>query len=404
MGEEATAHSICRWSFGDGEKGFTPKKRPQWSGDNFSTVDAINWTGANIKPRLPDNLVLGFEMHVKNELNRKNAQAVVRALRRNGIYLAMATPAGHKYFADGGIASLNPAERRKAEQLGIETVDLLYVPSLMDAWHPDRRLRPTLVLWNGSWVYRIHGPHIPIMYANAVESTAKLCDYERSRGREINIAIEKKRDEGGPAHLVQAGGDVLVFWDEVGKYIGQEKSDGSGVYDFSLDKKGENEEGGHTDIVGLCQIQSAGVQLRRNKMKHRHCNSQGSPNYIRIGGQGMFDIDHGYEVTPRNIALEHVVDKGGYDGWHGHDMQPSHNSSIYVATDEIVRAVLSLEACKFAGRQFDGDQFVKYAAAGRNPAMEDMLREAHSVAGDKFKELYQESLDKLHSTDIRRAW
>ena len=64
----------------------------------------------------------------------------------------MITPGAHSHFAYGGIASLDPAERATADELGRKTVDLAYGP-LKKAWHSDPLKVPTLVLWNGSYGY-----------------------------------------------------------------------------------------------------------------------------------------------------------------------------------------------------------------------------------------------------------
>ena len=51
------------------------------------------------------------------------------------------TPGAHCHFGYGGVASLDPQERKAAEELGTKTVDLAY-GTLKKAWHPDAGKEP----------------------------------------------------------------------------------------------------------------------------------------------------------------------------------------------------------------------------------------------------------------------
>ena len=134
---ERSFHSICRWTFNAGKGGFVPADiRPAWAADRFNSADFVRLVRERIAPRLPENIVLGVEMHVDNEVSEDCAPAVARALAETGLYLAMITPGAHVHFGYGGIASLDPAERRRAAELGRRTVEIAYGP-LAAAWHPD---------------------------------------------------------------------------------------------------------------------------------------------------------------------------------------------------------------------------------------------------------------------------
>ncbi|MCS7181046.1 MAG: xylose isomerase, partial [bacterium] len=118
-------HSICRWTFNPGKGGFVPSNiRPSWTSDRFTTVDFVKLISEKIKPRLPENIVIGIELHYDTEINEKNVKEVVDVMKENNIYLALITPGAHSHFAYGGVASLDPNERRQAEEFGIKTVDI----------------------------------------------------------------------------------------------------------------------------------------------------------------------------------------------------------------------------------------------------------------------------------------
>ena len=88
-------HSICRWTFNAGKGGFVPgDMRPEWGG-SFGTPEMIELVAKRIRPRLPEHVVLGIEMHYDAEVDDNNAAAVADALVSNKLYLAMITPGAH---------------------------------------------------------------------------------------------------------------------------------------------------------------------------------------------------------------------------------------------------------------------------------------------------------------------
>src|SRR5690554_6615429 len=129
MKNNKSLHSVCRWTFNAGQGGFVPDNiRPKWSTDKFDTVDMIKLVKDKIYPKMPDNVELGIEMHYDFEFNEKTAPEIADALVDANLYLAMITPGAHKHYAYGGIASLDPAERKSAEEFGERTVSLAYGP------------------------------------------------------------------------------------------------------------------------------------------------------------------------------------------------------------------------------------------------------------------------------------
>ena len=169
-------HSICRWTFHSGKGGFLPAHvRPSWAADKLDSSGVVAIIANKIRPRLPEHIKLGYELHFDTEVDTISAPKVAEALQRHGVALAMITPGAHSHFAYGGIASLDPDERSRAERLGIGALELAYGP-LRDAWHPHEELAPSFVIWNGSWGYDLGSPAIYSMYANLKASIAALCE------------------------------------------------------------------------------------------------------------------------------------------------------------------------------------------------------------------------------------
>ena len=375
--ENKSFHSICAWTFHSGKGGFVPANiRPDWASDKLDTIGKIELIKEKIKPRLPENIVLGFEMHYDNEFNRSNASEIANTLTESGIYLAMTTPGAHVHFAYGGVASLDPDERKKAEKFGEETVELTYKP-LKKAWHPDSKLAPTLVIWNGSFGYDLATIGIGKMYQNLKESIANLCRYEEKLGGELYIGLEPKPNEGHPAMLLPTVASALLFWRKLEEEFGIKRA-----------KKGVNKEFGHSEMIGLDYIYDTVEELDNSAMVHMHMNSQGLSDGITLGGPGKFDIDHGVKISGINIAVAGLMRECGYSRWKGHDMQPRPYDSEEDAIDRIVRSILSWEACEKAAEEIDYYEMMRLLAARKTGEVEDMVRKSVINAQKHFDKMY----------------
>ncbi len=368
-------HSICRWTFNPGKGGFVPgDMRPEWGG-GFGTPEMIQLVADRIRPRIPDNVVLGIEMHYDAEVDDDSAAAVVDALVSNKLYLAMITPGAHTHFAYGGIASLDPNERKAAEDLGIRTVDLAY-GTLKRTWHPEKA--PAFVIWNGSFGYDIATVAIKQMYQNLKESVAGLCKYEAKKGGRLCIGFEPKPNEGHPAMLIPTVASALLFWYKVEKEFG-----------VSLKNKGVNKEFGHSEMIGLDHIADTVEELDNAMCVHMHLNSQGYNDGIILGGPGKYDIDHGARVNGMNIAIAGLIQQAGYDRWKGHDMQTRAYDNAEQGIDRVVRSVLSWEACEKAARELDTKALMNALVARDTATAEDMMRAAVVSAQKSFAEMYK---------------
>lgn len=379
MKENKSLHSICRWTFDAGKGGFVPDDmRPEWNSKNFNTVDMIKLVKNRVTPRLPENIELGIEMHYDNEFNEKSSLEIADALVDSKIYLAMVTPGAHKPFAYGGIASLDPEERKLAEGFGERTVALAY-GSLRKAWHPDPLKWPAVIIWNGSFGYDLASIGISQMYQNLKESIAKLCKYEEKLGGNLYFALEPKPNEGHPALLIPTVASALVFWNRLEE-----------EYKIPRAKKGVNKEFGHSEMIGLDYVYDTVEEIDNNALIHMHLNSQGYNDGIILGGPGKYDIDHGTRVNGMNITIAGLIEEAGFNRWKGHDMQVRPYDNEEQGIDRVIRSVLSWEACAQAAQEFDKEQLMKYLKNRETAKAEDIMRESLINAQKYFNRMYKD--------------
>jgi xylose isomerase len=350
--------------------------RPKWGG-TFGTPDMIKLVAEKIVPRMPANIELGIEMHYDAEVDDENAAAVADALVDNELYLAMITPGAHCHFGYGGIASLDPNERKAAEELGTKTVDLAY-GTLKKAWHPDNDKAPALVVWNGSFGYDIATVGIRQMYQNLKESMAGLCKYEQKKGGNLHIGFEPKPNEGHPAMLIPTVASAIAFWRKIKEEFG-----------VDIKNKGVNKEFGHSEMIGLDHVYDTVEELDNNMMVHMHLNSQGYNDGIILGGPGKYDIDHGARINGMNIAIAGLIQQAGFARWKGHDMQTRAYDNVEQGIDRVIRSVLSWEACEKAAEELDTKELMAVLAKRETAKAEDMMRHALVAAQNYFDQMYK---------------
>ena len=375
MATSKSLHSICRWTFNAGKGGFVPGNiREPWNSANLDTVGTVDLIKKRIAPRMPNNVLLGYEVHYNSEIDESTAAEFADALVDAKISLAMVTPGAHSHFAYGGIASLDKKEVAAACDLGVKTVDLAYGP-LKKAWHSE--IPPTLVLWNGSYGYDLASVGIRKMYQTLKESVADLCKYEAKAGGKLYIGIEPKPNEGHPAMLLPTVASALLFWQKLEEEFGVPRA-----------KKGINKEFGHTEMIGLDLVNDTIEELDNNSMVHMHLNGQGYNDGIILGGPGKYDIDHGTRINGINVAVAGLIRAAGFNRWKGHDMQPRAYDNVEQAIDRVIRSVLSWEACDKAARKLNEKTLLKLLANRETAKAEDMMRAAVVDAQKAFDELY----------------
>lgn len=375
---EASYHSVCRWTFHSGKGGFVPPDMiPEWGADSLDTPGMIALAREKIAPRLPDGIKLGIELHYDYEVNEQNAEAVADALVVNDMPLALITPGAHRHFAYGGIASLDPRERKAAGEYGRRTVDLAHGP-LRKAWHGEPAMSPSLVFWNGSFGYDLATVGVARMYENLKESIAALCRYEADIGGDLFIAIEPKPNEGHPAMLLPTVASAILFWNRLEK-----------EYSVSPERKGVNKEFGHSEMIGLDHVYDTVEETSSGMLVHMHLNSQGYNDGIVLGGPGKFDIDHGVRINGMNVAIAGVIREAGYSRWKGHDMQVRPYDNAEQGIDRVVRSILSWEACERAERELDYAELMRNLEDRETAKAEDIMRSAVASAAKLFDELYR---------------
>lgn len=369
-------HSICKWTFNAGKGGFVPNNmRPDWSGDKLDTVGIIGIIKKKVAPKLPKNVVLGFEAHYDAEYNEDNAADIADALKDAGMYLAMATPGAHSRFAYGGISSPDPDERKRACEFGARALNLAYGP-LKKAWHPKKK--PTFVLWNGSFGYDVATVGISRMYDYLKKNVADLCKLEKKLGGEMMLAIEPKPNEGHPAMLLPTVASAIIFWKKLGEQYG-----------VDVKRTGVNKEFGHSEMIGLDHVYDTVEEIDNEMLVHMHLNSQGYNDGIIMGGPGKYDIDNGARINGMNIAIAGLIQKAGYSRWKGHDMQPRAYDNEEQAIDRVVRSVLSWEACEAAAVNIDYKALDKALDSRATAKAEDIMRHAVVDAQKIFDKMYK---------------
>jgi xylose isomerase len=377
MQTQKSFHSICRWTFNSGKGGFVPGDvRPEWNSQNLNTVQTVDLIKKKIVPRLPENIVVGYEAHYDTEVNDANASALADALVDANMYLAMITPGAHSHFAYGGIASMDAKERAAAGELGLKTVDCAY-GAMKKAWHPDPASYPTLVLWNGSYGYDMASIAIQTMYQNLKSSVASLCKYEVKAGGQMYMGIEPKPNEGHPAMLLPTVASAIIFWRKLEEEFGVSRA-----------KKGVNKEFGHSEMISLDHVYDSVEELDNNAMVHMHLNSQGYNDGIILGGPGKYDIDHGTRINGMNIAIAGLLRKAGFNRWKGHDMQVRAYDNVEQGIDRVIRSVLSWEACDMASAELDEKQLMEYLCNRETAKAEDMMRDVVCRAQAHFNDMY----------------
>jgi len=369
-------HSVCAWTFNPGKGGFTPGNiRPDWQ--HLTTVEKLTLIHTRIAPRLPEHIVLGFEMHYDYEFNEHNASHISDTLLETGIYLAMSTPGLHPHVGFGGPASLDPKERAFSDRYAKMTLDLTY-EVFKKNWHETHT--PTLVLWNGSWGYDLGTPLIKQMMHNLKQGIANLVQYEAHLGGELYWGLEPKPNEGHPAMLLPTVASAIAFWYKLANEFG-----------ISLEKKGINKEIGHSEMIGLDALIDTVEELDHGMMVHTHLNSQGYNDGILLGGPGKYDIDNGVRVNGFNIALAKIMMNSGYSRWKGHDMQPRPYDNEQQAIDRVVRSILSWEACEEVAETLDLANMENRMVNRDSAGVEDMMMDAVSDAIKRFQLLMKSS-------------
>lgn len=406
--------SICKWTFNAGAGGFVPAdSRPQFK--DLTPVQFGEIVHELIAPRVPANTRLGAAVHYDLEVNEGNAEAFANQLNQSGLAVSMATPGGHYHWANGGIASLNPAERKAANDFAIRAADLALGPlSLAE----DPNCPMAIDVWNGSFGYRYATSAVKKMIAHADEGMAGLLAHVNAHpnGRNKKVGIEPKGFEKHPAMIYQTSDSVLAQ---------RERLRAMGL---DVSRYGLINEFGHSGMQGLEIVQeyaaasmSGQIDRRFNALiarlaeldpeftnpvlareiaddivgaiVHVHANSQGGDDG-RLGGPGKHDLDYGVKPTPTTLAIGKLL-VPGYRGWIEHDMQPCPPDSEREAVNRVVSSVCRWEAiCRtIEDGAYDEGLIEDLIANGRETDLEHYLDGAVGYANQAAKQLYNSKLE-----------
>jgi len=370
--ERLRYQSICRWSFHPGKGGFVPDNvRPEFK--DMGPERFAELVAKEIMPRVPGNTRLGVAVHYDREIEEKRAEDFVRVLNNNGLALAMGTPGAHYDHGYGGIASLDPGERRRANKFGKKAVDLILGP-LSQA--EDRKCPITIDIWNGSFGYDIPSGLLIDMIKHADKGIANLVEYVSDRDKDKKMGVEPKPNEGHSAMIYQTAGDVLALRSRL-RQMGVDVSKFGAVIEF-----------GHSEMAGLDPVQDYAATGLENAIVHVHANSQGADG-IRLGGGGKFDIDFGVAPSSTSIGIAQVLKRNRFKGWIEHDMQPRPYDSAQQDIDRVVRAICNWEAIASTVENYKPLQRLPVLAARREMMQfEDVMRDAVSEAHSLSKGLY----------------
>lgn len=365
--------SVCRWSFHPGKGGFVPgSMRPGFR--NLTPAGFVKLVAEKVKPRVPENTVLGVAVHYDKEINEDSARDFVQALKDNGLYLSMVTPGAHYHFGYGGIGSPDPDERAAAGDFGRRALDLM-LGELAEAAHPD--CPPVFDIWNGSFGYEVPSVLLKDMLEYADGAVIEL--YERGRGADpdFRMGIEPKPNEGHPAMLYQTSGEVLALRARMERA-------GIDVSGFGLVN-----EFGHTVMTGLELAQEYAAAALEGAIVHVHANSQGGDG-VRLGGPGKFDIDFGVSPAADTLAVAGILEESGYKGWIEHDMQPRPYDNEAQNVNGVVRSLCNWEAVARVASSGPATraELEKLASARDMAAFEDAVRDAVAAAHVLSRELY----------------
>lgn len=327
-------HDFCPWTLNPGSAGFLKKDaRPSLKG--LKTPEQIAWFAEKVLSLLPDSArgKVGIELHLRNEVNKENVNAVIDALKSSGMKLGMITPGFHHYCADGGPMSMNSEERALTAEIARETIDLAY--QMRDVWFDD--CAPTVVYWNGGHQRQYQGPEIVKQWQFLVESRAAAYAYERDKGNVLFHGGESKPNEGAPVLVPQTESAELILADQAMRL--------AGISQDQAHRYGLNPEKGHLDLVPSLDAATTLAPFIK-RVVHYHPNSQGTgPTGSTLGGSGMFDVDHEALVTASDVTISYMLREAGFSRIFGHDFQPRPGDSIDDLRRAAARSVIAVEAC-----------------------------------------------------------
>lgn len=205
------------------------------------------------------------------------------AVRNAGLVVSMATVNlfTQPVFRDGAFTAADPAVRRMALSKAMEAVDL---GAELGA--------PVFVLWGGREGVESGAARDPRLALQRYrEGVDFLCEYIRSQGLDMRVALEAKPNEPRGHIYLPTTGHMLHFISMLAH----------------PEMVGVNPEMAHESMAGLSFSQAVGQALWAGKLFHIDLNSQYGPRFDQ-------DFRFGAEEQKEAFLTVRVLERSGYDG------------------------------------------------------------------------------------------
>ena len=205
------------------------------------------------------------------------------AVSNAGLVVSMATVNlfTQPVFRDGAFTAADPAVRRMALSKAMQAVDL---GAELGA--------PVFVLWGGREGVESGAARDPRLALERYrEGVDFLCEYIRSQGLDMRVALEAKPNEPRAHIYLPTTGHMLHFISMLAH----------------PEMVGVNPEMAHESMAGLSFSQAVGQALWAGKLFHIDLNSQYGPRFDQ-------DFRFGAEEQKEAFLTVRVLERSGYDG------------------------------------------------------------------------------------------
>jgi xylose isomerase len=278
----------------------------------------------------------GIEAH-DNEITAEMAPKIKKVLDDNRMCLALFTANffWQKKYANGALASHDPAVRRQAVEQLKRAIDTAHV---LDAC--------VLVYWNGQ-----EGQDV-LFGKDGVEALGYLRDafnealeYDATNyeDRAIPVAVEPKPNEPRCSMLLPTVGDAIAF-------------------SYSLDPRyqsmvGVNPEVAHSIMVGLDYVKDLETALFHKKLFHVHLNDQEGPKYDQ-------DLPFGSVNAKRGLEIIACLKNNDYRGWISFDLNPLRTDSDEKRNNIIKACMANFKRFSATAEKLDWKKIKRFRSAG----------------------------------------
>jgi xylose isomerase len=291
------------------------------------------------------------------------------AVSNAGLVVSMATvnlftqPA----FRDGAFTAADPAVRRLALSKAMQAIDL---GAELGA--------PVFVLWGGREGIESGAARDPrVALQRYREGVDFLCEYIRSQGLDMRVALEAKPNEPRGHIYLPTTGHMLHFISMLAH----------------PEMVGVNPEMAHESMAGLSFSQAVGQALWAGKLFHIDLNSQYGPRFDQ-------DFRFGAEEQKEAFLTVRVLERAGYDGARHFDARAYRTEDDIDVYESFARGCIrnyKILAAKVAA--FDSDP--ELIVACREAGAEQLAEATPAFSPDEAARIRDE--DQLAGIDVGRG-